>query len=76
MSATPIDLSHLLGNGPIAPVIEKYRLGDEPSEIERWRRFSGDERLAALIDLRKQYLRWRYGTESRFERLLTVTRQA
>jgi hypothetical protein len=73
---TTNDLSALLGNGRIEPVIEKYRIGEEPSEIESWQNLNGDERLAALIEMRSRYFRWRYGTEPRFERLLTIAYHA
>lgn len=70
------DLSVLLGNGRIALVMAKYDVGHEPSENESWQNMSGDERLAALIEMRTRYFRWRYGTEPRFERLLTIARRA
>jgi len=76
MAETANDLSALLGNGRIEPVIETFRAGDEPGEVESWQNFSGDERLAALVDMRTRYFRWRYGTEPRFERLLTIARRA
>jgi hypothetical protein len=76
MAESANDLSALLGNGRIEPVIEKYRVGEEPSEVESWQNFSGDERLAALIEMRSRYFRWRYGTEPRLERLLTIADRA
>jgi hypothetical protein len=76
MSETTNDLSTLLGNGRIEPMIETFRVGDEPSEVESWQNLTGDERLAALIDMRSRYFRWKYGTEPRLERLLTIARRA
>jgi len=75
-AALPLDLSALLPKGPIARVVAKFRVGEEPSEIEQWRSMSGNERLAALIEMRARYLRWKYGTEPRLERVLQVTRRA
>jgi hypothetical protein len=74
--APPLNLSALLPKGPITRVVAKFRVGEQPSEIEQWRDRSGNERLAALIEMRARYLRWKYGTEPRLERVLQVARRA
>ena len=74
-AAKPLDLTSLLSHGAIERVVAKYRIGEEPSEVEQWSEMSADQRLAALIDMRARYLRWRYGTEPRLERVLNIARR-
>lgn len=71
-----LDLSQLLPNGTITPTITIYRVGNEPSEVEQWLDFTAEQRLQKILEIRTRYLQWRYGTEPRLERVLTVTRKA
>ncbi len=75
MSTAPLNLTGLLPDGPIVRTVAKYRVGEEPVEAELWSAMSGDQRLAALIEMRKRYLRWRYGTEPGLERVLRIARR-
>ena len=75
-SSEPLDLTGLFADGPIERVAAKYRLGEEPSEVEQWSGFSAEQRLVALIALRARHLRWKYGIEPGLERVLAITRQA
>ena len=73
---TKTDLTGLFASGPIERVAAKYRIGEEPGEIGQWSRFSADQRLAAMIELRARHLRWRYGIEPGLERVLAIARPA
>jgi hypothetical protein len=77
MSATAhVDLKGLLANGRMERVARKFRMGEEPSEVEEWSRFSPNDRLMAIIELRARHLRWKYGIEPGLERILAVVRRA
>ncbi len=53
-------------------VVHKYRLGKEPDSILYWRKKSMKARLEGLEFLRQQYIRMKYGTRPRFQRVYRV----
>jgi len=70
-----VDLSKLLPQGKIERAAKIYRLEEEPSEIEQWLDFTAEQRLQKILEIRTRYLQWRYDTEPRLERVLTITRK-
>lgn len=75
VTAPVIDLNGLFAEGVIEPIARKFRLGEEPGEVEEWSGFNGDERLAWLIEMRARRMRWRYGVEPGLERVLEIVRR-
>lgn len=52
--------------------VQKYELGEEPKDVIFWRTQPYELRLAALEDIRRAYISWKYGTEQRFQRVYRV----
>ncbi len=60
----------------IARVVRKLKMGDEPTDFAYWQSRPMEERLEALLEIRRDYHDRRYGSEPGFERVLTVTRDS
>ncbi len=60
---------------PVAKVVRKLRLGEEPKDVYFWRSRSYAERLAALEEIRREYHAWKYDAEPRFQRVYKVTKR-
>lgn len=55
-------------------VIRKYKLGEEPGELEFWLTKTPKERLIALQILRERYIKiFKNGLRSRLQRVYTVS---
>ncbi len=58
----------------IALVYRKMRISEQGSDLEYWLAQPFAARLAALEEIRREYHAWKYGTEPRFQRIITVLR--
>ena len=56
----------------IAKVVKKLRIGDQPSDFAYWQTQSYEARLAALEEIRRAYIAWKYDTEPGFQRIYTI----
>ncbi len=56
-------------------VVRKVRLGERKSDAAYWRAQPPEARLAALEEIRREYHRWKYGTEPRFKRVYKVIKR-
>ncbi len=53
--------------------VQKFKLGEEPSDFAFWQTQSYELRLAALSQIRSQYNIWKYGTaEPRLQRVYKI----
>lgn len=59
----------------IAKVVKKYRIGEQPTDATYWRTLPPQARLAALEQIRRHYITWKYGTEPRFQRVYTIIKR-
>jgi hypothetical protein len=59
----------------IATVVKKYRLGEQPSDFAYWQSQSYSVRLAALENIRREYISWKYGSEPGFQRVITIVKR-
>ena len=56
----------------IAIVVNKFHLGEEPDSVLYWRKKSTKARLEGLEFLRQQYIKMKYGTRPRFQRVYRI----
>jgi hypothetical protein len=56
----------------IKAVVHKYKLGEEPDSILYWKRKSMKMRLEGLEFLRTQFIKMKYGTRPRFQRVYRI----
>lgn len=59
-------------NRTIKAVVHKYKLGEEPDSILYWKRKSMKMRLEGLEFLRTQFIKMKYGTRPRFQRVYRI----
>ena len=59
----------------IAKVVKKQNLYEAESDFDFWQSQPFDVRIAALEDNRRFYNEWKYGTESRLQRVLTIVKR-
>lgn len=59
----------------IARVVRKMPLREQPLDFAYWQTQPYQARLAPLEDIRREYHRWRYGSEPRFQRVLRVVKR-
>jgi hypothetical protein len=59
----------------IAMTYKKVRLSEQTSDFAFWQTRSFTERLAALEQIRQQYIAWKYDPQPRFQRVLSVIKQ-
>lgn len=59
----------------VAGVVKKMRLSDQPSDFAYWQSRPYAERLATLEQIRREYIRWKYGSEPGFQRVYTVVKR-
>ena len=72
MSDSP---SQVPGDGRIERIARKFRLGEEPSLVDEYARFTIDERLELFLQLRQRVIGDRYGTDPGFERVHSIARR-
>jgi hypothetical protein len=58
----------------ISKEVHKYRLGEEPRDVDYWRTKSYQERLEALELIRKEYIAQNYDADIGFQRVCRVIR--
>ena len=59
----------------IVPVVRKFRMGDEPKEIEFWRTQTPVARVAALEEIRREHHGWKHGAEPRLQRVFSIVKR-
>lgn len=58
----------------IEKVVTKIKLNDKKTDSAYWRNQSYSARLAALEEIRQEYHRWRYGGESKMQKVVKIIR--
>jgi hypothetical protein len=53
----------------------KFRIGEEPSLVDEYARFTIDERLQLFLRLKQRTIEDRYGVDPGFERVHSITRR-
>ena len=56
-------------------VVTKLRIHERASDFRYWQSRSYQERLDALEETRREYHRWRYGAEPRFQRVYSIAKR-
>ena len=64
-----------IDGGRIERVARRFRIGEEPSMVDEYARFSVDERLELFLKLRQRVIEDRYGTDPGFERVYSIARR-
>jgi hypothetical protein len=59
----------------IKKVCKKIALNEQKSDFAYWQTQPYEARLAALEEIRREYHRWKYGAEPRFQRVYRVVEQ-
>lgn len=59
----------------IKPVVTKVSLHDQPKDSAYWRTQPYQARLEALEQIRREYNLWRYGAESRLQRVYRIVKR-
>ncbi len=59
----------------VAPVVKKYRLGEQPADFAYWQTQPYAVRLAALEQIRQEYIAWKYGANPGFQRVCTIVKR-
>ena len=73
MSSSP---KRSMADQRIERTARKFRLGEEPSLVDEYARFTVDERLELFLRLRQRVIEDRYGTDPGFERVHSIARRA
>ncbi|MBZ0199276.1 MAG: hypothetical protein K8H86_05380 [Ignavibacteriaceae bacterium] len=56
-------------------VVKKIKLHEQKSDFDYWQTVPMIKRLEALEQIRKEYIRWHYGTEPGFQRVFNLVRK-
>jgi len=75
MSRSNIVGSPVLGAARVERVARKYRIGEEPSLVDEYARFTIDERLELFLRLRQRVIEDLYGADPGFERVYSIVRR-
>ena len=59
----------------IAKVVRKVSLTNQPSDFTYWQSRPYQERLEALEQIRREYHRWAYDAEPKFQRVYTIVKR-
>jgi hypothetical protein len=59
----------------IARTMQKFRMGDQPSDFIYWQTQPYAARLAALEDIRRAYIAWKYDSDPGFQRVYTIVKR-
>lgn len=62
-------------DGRVERVARKFRIGEEPSLVDEYARFSIDERLELFLRLQRRTIEDRYGTDPGFQRVHSIARR-
>lgn len=60
----------------IAPAVQIYRTGEQPTDFAYWQSVPYAERLAALEEIRRDYHRWKYDAEPRLQKVCSIVPRA
>ncbi len=56
-------------------VVRKIPMSRGEGDVRYWRTRPYSERLAALEEIRRDYIRWRYGAEPRLQRVFKIVKR-
>ena len=59
----------------IKKVCKKVGLHEQKSDFAYWQTQSYEARLAALEEIRREFHRWKYGAEPRFQRVYSIVKR-
>lgn len=59
----------------VARTTQKFRMGEQPSDFVYWQTQSYAARLAALEEIRRAYITWKYDSEPGFQRVYTIVKR-
>ena len=59
----------------VAMIYKKVRLQEQESDFTYWQTQSYAARLEALEQIRQQYIAWKYDSQPRFQRVLSIIKQ-
>jgi len=69
------ETSHEQDLQKVAKVATKMWLSEQPSDFAFWQTQPYALRLAALEQIRREYIAWKYGSESGFQRVFTILKR-
>ena len=56
--------------------VRRVKIEDAQSDFAFWQAQSYEQRLAALEQIRQEYITWKYGTDPGFQRILSVVKRS
>lgn len=56
-------------------IIKKVKIIDAKNDFEFWQNQPYEVRLAALENIRQEYIRWKYGSDPGFQRVCTIIKK-
>ena len=59
----------------IAPVVAKYKLGEQPKDVAHWLSQPPEARWGGTEEIRREYHGWQEGKEPRIEKVITILRR-
>jgi len=59
----------------IEKVFQKIQIDEQGNDFAYWQTQPFELRLAAVEQVRREFHSWKYGTEPRFQRVLTITKR-
>ncbi|MEK7440777.1 MAG: hypothetical protein AAB571_04855 [Chloroflexota bacterium] len=59
----------------IAPVVAKYKLGEQPKDVVYWLSQPPEARWGATEEIRREYHGWQEGKEPRIEKVITILKR-
>lgn len=59
----------------IAKTYRKVKLHEQTSDFSYWQSQPYEKRLEALEQIRREYHRWKYDTQPRFQRVYSITQR-
>ena len=59
----------------IAAVVRKYRIGEEPPDVQFWRTQTPVARVAAVEEIRREHHGWKHGAEPRLQRVFSIVKR-
>jgi len=62
-------------NGGVAAVVRKFPLGEQPTDFAYWQSQPYAARIAALEEMRRAYIAWKYDADPGFQRVCTIIKR-
>ena len=56
--------------------VQRVKIDEAQSDFAFWQTQSYEQRLAALEQIRQEYIAWKYGTDPGFQRVLSVVKRS